>query len=146
MTISGTELPDNVSKIQSITYAGSSCTLSGLDPEAGGVLSGTEITCVLDREATCGTWTPALTTFLGNVPNAEGLAGQEIQCTISAVQPNTELNLLGQDNITFTGTNFPHEMEGNTFELTFSNDDASTCEVVSTETTELVCLTGAFPA
>jgi hypothetical protein len=146
LTITGTELPDNVSKVQSITFAGSQCTISGLSVVDEGALSGTEVQCVLDRAPTCGTWVPALTTFLGNVANAEGLAGQEIQCTISDVQPNTEMNLLGQDNITFTGTKFPHEMEGNTFELTFSNADATKCEVVSTKTDELVCLTGAMTA
>jgi hypothetical protein len=61
--------------------------------------------------------------------------------------PDTEtspLNLIGQDNLTFTGTNFPHELEGNTFELTFSNPHETTCTVVATQTDKLVCLTGRF--
>lgn len=139
LTMTGTELPDNISKIQSITFAGSTCTISGAGED--GSLSGTEVVCVLDREPTCGTWTPALTTFLGNVPIAEGVAGQVVQCTITDVTPATDLNLLGQDNITFTGTNFPHEMEGNTFELTFTNGLSTGCNVVETKTTELICLT-----
>lgn len=52
--------------------------------------------------------------------------------------------MLGKDNITFTGTNFPHELEGNTFELAFDNDAKTTCEVAETSTTELVCLTSKF--
>jgi hypothetical protein len=54
------------------------------------------------------------------------------------------INLLGNDNITFTGTNFPHEIEGNTFELKFDNAAQTNCEVVDTSTTELVCLTDRF--
>lgn len=54
------------------------------------------------------------------------------------------LNLMGNDNLTFTGTNFPHEMEGNTFELTFNSHDNAKCTVVDTKTDELVCLTSKF--
>jgi hypothetical protein len=54
------------------------------------------------------------------------------------------LNLLGQDNLTFTGTNFPHELEGNTFELTFNSHESAKCTAVETSTTELVCLTNKF--
>jgi hypothetical protein len=54
------------------------------------------------------------------------------------------LNLLGQDNLTFTGTNFPHELEGNTFELTFGSNENTKCDAVSTKTNELVCLTNKF--
>jgi hypothetical protein len=54
------------------------------------------------------------------------------------------LNLLGNDNLTFTGTNFPHEMEGSTFDLTFDSQDSAKCTVVDTSSTELVCLTNAL--
>jgi hypothetical protein len=73
LTITGTELPDNLSKIQSISFAGSTCTSTVADAE--GVLSGTSVECILDREPTCGTWIPNLTTFFGNVANAADLAG-----------------------------------------------------------------------
>jgi hypothetical protein len=71
LTITGTNLPDNVSKIQSITHAQSACTPIALDAE--GTLSGTEIVCDLVRSETCGTWKPVVTTFLGNVPVAEAV-------------------------------------------------------------------------
>jgi hypothetical protein len=54
------------------------------------------------------------------------------------------LNLLGNDNLTFTGTNFPHELEGNTFDLTFDSHESAKCTVVDTKTNELVCLTTRF--
>jgi hypothetical protein len=58
--------------------------------------------------------------------------------------PLDGLNLLGDDNITFTGTNFPHEIEGNTFDLTFDSHENAKCTVVDTSSTELVCLTSQF--
>jgi hypothetical protein len=51
------------------------------------------------------------------------------------------LNILGDDTMTFTGTNFPHEIEGNTFVLEFDNIGKTKCDVVRTKTTEIVCLT-----
>jgi len=108
-------------------------------------LSGTEIQCTLDRQPVCGSWTPALTTALGNIPNnAESVQPLAVACTIASAVPGTDLNLLGQDNLTFTGTNFPHEVEGNTFELTFDNVAKTPCLVQSSSTTELVCLTTLF--
>jgi hypothetical protein len=47
--------------------------------------------------------------------------------------------LLGKDNITFTGTNFPHDIAGNTFELKFDNDKKTACDVVISKSTELAC-------
>jgi hypothetical protein len=111
---------------------------------------------LLDREPVCGDWEPKLTTFFGNVAVQADLPKARVDCTIASAIPDTSipddsanglkvgLNLLGNDNITFTGTNFPHELEGNTFELKFDNPDQTNCEVVQTSTTELVCLTSAF--
>ena len=150
LTLTGTELPDNVSKIQSIKYAGSLCTpvtpvIAEGEEGVVGTLSGTEVVCTLDREPTCGTnWIPNLTTFFGDVANADSVTGQDVACTITSVVPDTPLNLLGKDNITFTGTNFPHEIEGNTFELKFDNNMQTVCDVVDTKTTDLVCLTNKF--
>jgi len=74
LTLTGTDLPDNISKIQSITYANSNCTASSSDPK--GTLSGTEVKCTLDRTPTCGAaWIPALTTAMGNVANDKDLKG-----------------------------------------------------------------------
>lgn len=93
LTVTGTELPDNLSKIQSITFAGSTCTASSAAED--GALSGTEITCVLDRNPTCGSWTPAVTTFLGNVGTNAAVNDLAIPCTIASAVPDTPLNLLG---------------------------------------------------
>lgn len=52
--------------------------------------------------------------------------------------------MLGKDNITFTGNNFPHEIEGNVFELKFTNDKKTVCDVMLTKKTELACQTNKF--
>jgi hypothetical protein len=124
VTVTGTNLPDNIGLLQSMRFAASPCTpiedASGPFP---GALSGTSIECTLTREPTCGTWIPEVTTFFGNVPNAEAVTGLEMPCTISSADPLLDLNMLGQDIVTFTGTNFPHEMMDNTFDIKFSNTD-----------------------
>lgn len=72
LTVTGTDLPDNISKIQSITIAQSSCVPQGTDEE--GTLSGTEIVCTLARASVCGEWKPKVTTFFGDVPVADTVA------------------------------------------------------------------------
>jgi hypothetical protein len=63
LTMTGTDLPDNLMKVQSITFAGSTCTVTEDSADAEGVLSGTSVACNLDKAATCGkAWLPSLTT------------------------------------------------------------------------------------
>jgi hypothetical protein len=54
------------------------------------------------------------------------------------------LNLMGNDNLTFTGTNFPHEMVFFFFEIHKQMHENAKCTVVDTKTDELVCLTSKF--
>lgn len=82
----------------------------------------TSLECTLDREPVCGTYIPKVTTPKGNVPIAEGITATVVACTITGVSPATSLNLLGYDNITFTGTNFPHDVADSTFDLKFTDD------------------------
>jgi hypothetical protein len=77
VTIKGTNLPDNVSKIQSIKFADSTCTPIPSD-EVAGTLSDTEVVCMLDREPVCGNWKPKLTTFFGDVPVAEAVSAKTV--------------------------------------------------------------------
>jgi len=73
---------------------------------------------------------PKVTTAKGNIPtNAESVKAIAVACTITSAIPDSKLNLLGYDNLTFTGTNFPHELKGNTFELAFDNDVKTPCNV-----------------
>jgi len=117
--LTGTDLPAKATDIQKIMFAMSECTV---DAET---LSATNIDCTLVKEPTCGDHAPTLTTQLGNIPHAEGLTKITVTCTITKLHPIANLNLLGADNITFTGTNFPHELETSTVEIEF-NDVAKT--------------------
>ena len=52
--------------------------------------------------------------------------------------------MLGNDNITFTGLQFPHELEGSVFDLKFNDLAQTPCVVQSSEAAKLVCLTSPF--
>jgi hypothetical protein len=69
LTLTGTDLPTESSGIQSISYALAPCQI-----DEGFVMTGTSIECTLQIDPTCGDFIPIVTTPLGNVPNAEGLA------------------------------------------------------------------------
>jgi hypothetical protein len=115
-------------------------------------LDTTELSCVLDREEVCGSWKPVLTTFYGTIPFADDVEDVVIGCTaasyvvdaVNDADTSPGINLLGKDNLEITGTSFPDDLEGNTFSLTFSNTDETTCEVIATSSTLLTCKTGQF--
>jgi hypothetical protein len=68
-----------------------------------------------------------------------------VTCEITGIFPATELNLLGADNITLTGTHFPHKLTGGaTFEIEFDDGQATKCKAVASKEDELVCLTEPF--
>jgi len=79
----------------------------------------TSIECTLVQAPTCGDHKPSITTQKGNIPLAESLEAQTVLCVIEKIEPLTEYNLLGYDNITFTGTNFPHDLKTSTIDVTF---------------------------
>ena len=81
----------------------------------------TSMECKLEKEPTCGQHTPVATSIYGIIPSKSDLPSTTIGCTIMDVVPTTGYNLLGGDNITFTGTNFPHELETSTISLEFSD-------------------------
>lgn len=107
-------------------------------------LSGTAIGCTLEKEPTVGKYLPIVTTQKGNIAIAAAVAKIAVAATITAVVPDTKLNLLGNDNITFTGTNFPHDLATSTFAISFTDDQKTGCVIQSTKSTELVCLTEPF--
>lgn len=104
----------------------------------------TSIECTLDKEPTCGDWKPIITTQKGTVPEVAALASQTVLCTITSIFPQTPLNWLGYDNITFTGTNFPHDLARSTIDIKFTDTDTTPCLAQSSTTTTLVCLTSPF--
>lgn len=113
LQLTGTNLPANASMIRHIEFAHSLCTLTAV--------SNTSVTCTLDYEPVCGDHLPKLVATHGLVNNSNTLTAETITCTVSAVQPTTMLNLLGGDNLTITGTQFPWKLETSTVELKFND-------------------------
>jgi len=135
LLITGTELPLQAD-IDSIMFAQSTCSVLSS--------SATSVSCKLDRNPTCGTWKPTLLAKLGKIVNAASVTGVAVKCTVSAANPLLALNMIGGDNITFTGTNFPYELEGNTITVKFKDTQQTACTPQWSTTDVLVCLTTKF--
>lgn len=140
LNLVGSSLPTNITNVTSITFAHSTCTIDE------STYSETNIDCTLDRAPVCGDYTPALLTYLGIIPNAGTVATQTVSCSIVSAHPIEALNLIGADNITITGTNFPWDVATSTMTVSFGNTLATVCTPKWSLSTEFVCLTEAFDA
>jgi len=124
LNLVGTTFPAQAD-ITSIEFANSECTITAA--------TATSITCTLANTETCGKWQPILNAKLGAIPLATALTKEEtIDCTITQVAPTTELNILGFDKLTFTGTNFPRTISGNTVVISVidgTSVEKATCAV-----------------
>jgi uncharacterized protein YfaP (DUF2135 family) len=124
LTVSGTGFMTNHERYQKVMFAQSTCTI---DTDS---MKGAGFECTLDRTPTCGTYTPTVTTIYGNVKHSSAVTPTTVECTITGVFPDTELNLLGNDNITFSGTNLPHDIsELNHFDIHFNDEQNTKCAI-----------------
>lgn len=130
----GTAFPNDTSEIRYVEFAHTTCGVTGLNE--------TSLNCTLVSEPVCGDHVPSLVTNQGLVLNNANMSAATINCTIASVHPTTKLNLLGGDNLTFTGAKFPHDLTTSTVEITF--DDGTNCVPQISSTSELVCLTEPF--
>jgi len=140
LSLTGTSFPTNSSDIRSIEFAKSECVLDT------STLTSTSLQCTLATDPTCGTHLPILTSILGVVPNSASLASSSIACSVSGLTPTGSINLLGGDNLTISGTNFPTDLSRSTVSITFSDTAATQCAPQTSTSTALVCLTSAFDA
>lgn len=140
LAIKGTAFPEKATEMQKINFAHTSCTMDATKHTK------TSMECKLDKEPTCGKHIPVVTSIYGIIPGKADLAKTTIGCTITNVVPTSGYNLLGGTNITFTGTNFPHDLATSTVSLEFSDTAKTKCIPQTTETTKFVCLTNAFAA
>jgi hypothetical protein len=136
LTITGTDLPESIDDIESITYAQSSCTIDESS------ISSTSIECEIDGDTVCGEWTPVYTTIFGVIEVSA--SSVTIECTATDIDPSTEVNILGDSVLTITGTNFPTVLEDNTVSIVFDDDALTECEPLTSSSTEITCLTDAF--
>jgi len=58
--------------------------------------------------------------------------------------PLTSLNLIGGDNITISGSNFPYDLANNEIDVHFMDEQKTKCIPEDTNTNELVCMTQGF--
>jgi hypothetical protein len=61
---------------------------------------------------------------LGKIPSASSFTGTTtVSCTITSVSvTDNKLNLLGDNNVTFTGTNLPRDLSKSTVSITFNDN------------------------
>jgi hypothetical protein len=122
LKITGTDLPSKIEDIQTVMFSLAKCKV---DPKT---LSATNIDCTLEINPTCGEWLPTVTTQWGNVQLAKtGLTKRKIDCTITKIFPDSTLNLLGYDNVTISGTNFPHNLIESTVTVNYDNTEKTKC-------------------
>ena len=138
VTVVGTDLPASAADIQSVDFALTECVV---DADS---VSATGLECTLALSATCGDHVPVIVSRWGTIPGAAELVPITVVCEITGIFPLTELNLLGADNITLSGTHFPHKLSSSTVEIQFDDGQATKCAPVATKEDELVCLTDAF--
>jgi len=104
----------------------------------------TELNCVLSDEPTCGEWIPEIYSAHGLIPSDPSIAKIIVECTVTDIIPKIDLNVLGGDNLTISGTNFPKFTADNTVDIGFSNSDSTKCVLQSSKSTEMICLTKSF--
>ena len=138
LTLEGINFPNVTADISSIFFAHTHCTIDESS------LTSTLLECTLDDTPVCGDYLPIFTSTLGVVPNAVGLISEEVVCTLSYVTPSEKLNLLGGDNLTFTGTFLPRDLSTSTVSIKFSDAQQTECIPQTSQTDKLVCLTNAF--
>ena len=68
-----------------------------------------------------GSWEPEIISDLGIVPVDATLDKYTIQYTLTTISPTEDLNVLGNDNLTISGTNFPSDIGQNDIVIEFSD-------------------------
>lgn len=119
LTLTGTNLPENDSLIRHVEFAHSKCSISAA--------TNTSLTCTLDHTPVCGSHLPNLVSNYGNINNTASLTATVIGCTATSIVPTTQLNLLGGDNLTISGTNLPWNMARSDIIITLSDAQSTKC-------------------
>jgi hypothetical protein len=86
-------------------------------------MTATGVECTLDHDPVCGDHVVFVNHILGRIPNSNSYTGEtSVTCAITDMSiVDTKLNLLGNDNITFTGSNLPRDLSLNTVSITFND-------------------------
>lgn len=120
-TITPAAVPIQTSIVKRIRFANTDCIFDN------STSTHSELHCTLNDEPTCGEWIPQIYSAHGLIPVASTVQKIKVECTVTSITPNTDLNVLGGDNLTISGTNFPKFIADNTVEIGFSNSDSTKC-------------------
>jgi len=133
VTITGTTMPTDLA---SITIGNTDCAISGAN-------DATTIACTLASPLYGGSWSPHVKDAKGLVPLVAGFVPHVVTPTVDSISPETGLNPAGGNIITITGTGFPSGVVATSIlALTFENGNA--CEMATSTTTEITCITTGF--
>jgi hypothetical protein len=75
----------------------------------------------------------------GRMPNTDEVTAVDIDCTISAASPTTNVRLLSFENVTIEGTNLPTDLETNAVRISFNDAQETECIPQLSSTNEIVC-------
>jgi hypothetical protein len=121
LVLTGTELSNVTEDIEHVYFAQNHCTIDWTTDD------NSTLTCTLDEDPTCGEHIPILTTRFGIIPVNETVSAESIACVLTSVYPNSNLNLLGGDNLTFTGSLLPKALSTSTVSIKFNDPDQTVC-------------------
>ena len=96
LTITGVGLPTEDIRVK---FANAEC-------EGTITASETEITCSLNFLPAAGEWCVEVIDYRGLIPTLDDLDLIDVDLVIDGISPNSDLNQLGGDKLTFTGTGF----------------------------------------
>lgn len=99
VSVSGTSLPTTG---VSVVFGGAPCSSSSISAQT------TSLTCTLEHEPYGGIGLNVeVYDENGLIPIGTGASGIDISVTVSGISPSTDLNQLGGNTLTITGTGFP---------------------------------------
>jgi hypothetical protein len=78
------------------------------------------------------------------VKNSDTLKAENFDCKISKVEPTTGLNILGGDNLTFSGELLPRDISTSKIEVNFDDGTKTTCVPQASTSIAMICLTSPF--
>jgi len=141
LRLSGANFETNLEEIVSISYGSTNCVL---DEDS---LTASSVDCDLEDDLVAGEIKPVFKTSMGDT--YVSASAVTIEPTLSSVSPMTDINPLGGNTLTFTGTGFPHTINDfDTLDVLLDNDsgesDSVACTIVTTSNTEVTCVTQMF--
>jgi hypothetical protein len=123
----------NFTELVNVTFAGVACAVDQ------SLLTNDSLTCTLEKQKVCGTWHPTINHRLGKIPVDESVLNTTIECPITAVTPSTNLKLVGNENVTFTGENLPHDLFWHEVSIVFNDINETECIPNEISSTHIQC-------